>query len=85
MTDLATAARAVLRAVDAYRDAVNGAGHPGTPHDDVLWPGGSIRDYVDDCSACGGAQYGTEDALNRAYGALRDAVGEPRKPWEEVA
>lgn len=86
MTDLETAARAVLRAVDAHVDAVNGLGHPGEPHDRMLWypiPG-DVQIYSDstDCAACGGAEYGTEDALNLAYGDLRQALGEPRKPWE---
>jgi len=84
--DYDSAARAVLRAVDAYRDAVNGLGHPSEPHDRMLWhsTGGDMEIYspVDDCAACGGAQYGTEDALNQAHGDLREAVGEPRKPWE---
>ena len=83
---LVTAARAVLRAVDAHRDAVNGLGHPGEPHDRMLWQstGGDFEIYstVADCAACGGADYGTDDALNVAYGDLREAVGEPRKPWE---
>ena len=86
MTTLEAAAKAVLRAADAYRDAINGQGHPGEPHDRFLWsrlPGDmQIYSPVGDCAACGGAQYGAEDALDVAYGALREALGEPRLPWE---
>ena len=84
--NLETAAKAVLRSVDAYRDAVNGLGHPSEPHDQMLWhpTGGDFEIYspVGDCAACGGQQYGAEDALNRAHGDLREALGEPRLPWE---
>jgi len=87
VVNLETAAKAVLRAVDAYRDAINGQGHPGEPHDRDLWhsSGGYVEIYspVGDCAACGGAQYGTEDDLSQAYGDLRAALGEPRKPWEQ--
>ena len=83
MTDLRQAAEAVLRAVDAHRDAVNGQGHPGKPHDDALrMPGQPFHDLTGDCSACGGAQYGWETELNAAHGDLREAVGQERKPWE---
>ncbi len=86
---LYAAARAVLRAADAYRDAINGHGHPGEPHDQMLWhrlPGGvQIYSPVGDCAHCGGAQYGAEDTLTQAYGDLREAVGEPRRPWEGVS
>ena len=89
MTDLETAAKAVLRAADACRDAINGQGHDGEPHDWMLWhpSGGDMEIYsqVDDCAACGGAQYGTEDDLNAAHGDLREAVGEPREWWEGTA
>jgi hypothetical protein len=66
--ELREAGLAVIAAVDAYRDAVNGLGHPGE---------------TGDCSACGGAQYGTEDALTHAHLALRDALGLPRQTWQE--
>ena len=90
MTDKAVrfAAQAVLDAADAYRDALNGAGHPGEDHDTWLReprdPNAAfhIYDTVGDCSACGGAQYGTEDALTQAYGDLRAALGHDRLPWE---
>lgn len=84
--NIEAAARAVLRAVDARRDALNGLGHPGEDHDRMLWhPSGgdyAIYSTVGDCAACGGADYGTDDALNVAYGDLREAVGEQRLPWE---
>lgn len=80
------AAAEVLRAADAYRDAVNGGGHDGEPHDQVLHralPGDvQIYDQVGDCAHCGGAQYSTEDDLNRAYGDLREALDQTRRPWE---
>lgn len=85
-TALLASARAVLRAVDAHRDAVNGLAHPDEPHDRWLWQpsAGDVQIYssVGDCAACGGAQYGTEDDLNMAHGDLREAVGETRLPWE---
>lgn len=92
--DLEDAAREVLHAADACRDAVNGQGHPGEPHDRMLHhllngpllPGEvQVFSTVDDCSACGGAQYGTEDTLMRAYARLRVALGEEPLPWETVA
>jgi hypothetical protein len=80
----------VIAAVDAYRDAVNGLGHPGEEHNRDLHfepcplaPEGHIYDMTGDCSACGGAQYGTEDALTHAHLALRDALGLPRQTWQE--
>ena len=89
MSDLEAAAKAVLRAVDAYRDALNGRGHEGEPHDRLLWQRrpGDVQIYSpdSDCAACGGAQYGTEDDLNVAYGDLREALGEPRELWEGTA
>lgn len=89
MRDLRTAAKDVLRAVDAHREAVNGQGHPDEPHDRMLWhplPGDiQIYSAVGDCAMCGGAQYGTEDSLNEAYGDLREALDEPRLPWEGVS
>jgi hypothetical protein len=85
-TILESAARSVLRAVDAHRDAVNGQGHPGEPHDRMLWHPlpGDVQIYSNstDCAACGGAEYGTDYALNTAYGDLREAIGEERLPWE---
>ena len=89
MSELETAARAVLRAADALRDAINGKGHPGDPHDRDLWrrlPGDvQIYSPVGDCAHCGGAQYGAEGTLTQAYGDLRAALGEARLPWEHVA
>jgi hypothetical protein len=81
------AAIGVLRAADAYRDAMNGAGHEGEPHNRDFWPGplpnsGKLYDMSGDCSACAGAQYGTEITLSDSYGNLRVALGQPRKPWE---
>lgn len=85
-TDIRIAGQAVLDAADAYRDALNGCGHPGEKHDDWLGHssvnGISVRDTVADCSACGGAQYGADDALTAAYGNLRAALGHERLPWE---
>ena len=88
--NLRKAAENVLRAVDTYRDAVNGEGHGDEDHDRYLHmdPCTSLRgvqhvyDPVGDCSACGGAQYGTDAELQHAYGALRVAVGQKPKPWE---
>lgn len=83
---LRQAAAAVIRATDAHRDALNGLGHEGVPHDRYLAQppvnGFEIRDLVGDCAACGGAQYGTEDDLQGAVADLRAALGEERKPWE---
>lgn len=73
---------AAIRAKEAYRDAINGLGHPGEPHNRDLWHsmGGDMEIYspVGDCSACGGAQYGCEDGVEVAFDALYDAVGLPR-------
>lgn len=84
--DLRQAAIAVLRATDARIDAGNGKGHPGEPHDHVL---GDLEgrehlvcDTVRDCAGCGGAQYGSEDALNVSIAALRLALGEDPMPYE---
>jgi hypothetical protein len=86
VSQLKVAARAVLRAADACRDAINGQGHPGEPHNRDFWrsSGGDMEIYspVHDCSACAGQQYGTEVTLYSAYGDLRMALGEPRLPWE---
>ena len=86
MSTVEDAARAVLDAADALRDAINGQGHPGEEHNRDLWqplPGDmQIYSPVGDCSACGGAEYQAEDALAVAYGDLRAALGRPRLPWE---
>ena len=83
MTDLRAAALAVLRLNDAHRDAENGQGHPGEPHDTALGdPLECAHSEVGDCAACGGALYGIEDEQNRAWGDLRVALGEEPKPWE---
>ena len=89
VSTLHAAAVEVLRATDAVTAARNGDGHPGD-HDHVIGDitYGEGRDHpcslVSDCAACGGAQYGTEDDLNRAIGALRAAVGQEPKPWERT-
>ena len=80
---LREAAENVMRLVDAYRDARNGQGHPGEPHDDVLRIDGQpFREVVGDCSMCAGRQYGIESEMNTAHGDLRAALGQERKPWE---
>lgn len=84
------AAEEVLRCVDAYRDAQNGLGHEGTPHDrDIhidpctnLSYVEHIYDITGDCAGCGGAQYGTEYQLQQAYGQLRRALGQEPMAWE---
>lgn len=82
------AAREVVAAVEAQRDAINGIGHPGREHDTVLReprdPDASVHIYdtVGDCAACGGAQYGSDDRMNLAMGDLREALGMERRPWE---
>ena len=88
---LTTAATEVLRCYDAWVEAVNGNGHPGESHDRAIHidpctnlPGVEhVYSTSTDCAACGGAEYGTEDDLHTAYAHLRDALGQPRKPWEE--
>lgn len=89
MTDeLRDAALEVVRAQEAVREAINGFGHPSEPHDDALASPRDPRaefyviDQVGDCATCGGAQYGAEDELNRAYGRLRAALGLEVRPWE---
>lgn len=83
---LEKAALAVLLAEDAVRDAMNGYGHPGEEHDHVLGDLDGDRhpvcSTVDDCAACGGAQYGAEDARNIATAALRVALGREPMPFE---
>jgi hypothetical protein len=80
---LRDAAQSVLDAERADRDARNGLGHPGHPHDRVLaLPGQMFSSPATDCAACGGAEYGTDDALRRAFGDLREALGQERLPWE---
>jgi hypothetical protein len=89
MSDLMTAARAFVAADEAVRDAINGGGHPGE-HDRLLhfepcnFLSGvaHVYDLSGDCSACGGAQYGTEADRNLAMGDLREALGMERRPWE---
>ena len=81
---LVVAGRAVIEADDRYRDAKNGLGHPGTPHDrDLRDPGGSFYDPIGDCAACGGAQYGTDDEQQRAHVRLRLSLGLPLQGWQE--
>jgi hypothetical protein len=80
------AARYVVLASEAVRDARNGSGHPGEPHNRDLHfaTGGPVEvfDISGDCSACGGAEYGWDDVLNAAMGDLREALGMNRRPWE---
>jgi len=73
------AAEAVLTARAEYLKAANRAGHPGTPHDDWLRYGDDPPSpaIYGDCSACAGAEYGTESDLNDAYDALRAALDGP--------
>ena len=80
----------MLRAVDANRDAINGLGHSGEPHDRMLHfepccagaPAMHVYSTSAGCAACGGAQYGTGDELNAAHGDLRAALAMERLPWE---
>jgi hypothetical protein len=87
---LRAAALEVLRATDANRDALNGEGHSGLHNQDIhfdpctdLSGVAHIYDITGDCSACGGAQYGSDDDLQRAIVRLRLVLGEPLQPWEE--
>lgn len=81
------AARYVVLASEAVRDACNGYGHSGRDHDRMLHFASDgpvqIYDQVGDCAGCGGAEYGAEDTLNAAMGDLREALGMKRRPWEE--
>lgn len=85
---LREAAMRLVEAQELNRDAINGMGHEGEPHDKVLHPDPppgadfDVFDITGDCSACGGAQYGTEDALTAAYAQLRFVLGLPLRPWE---
>ena len=87
---LEEAAWRVLAALQHNRDAINGATHPGEPHDKVLHfdpctnqPGvAHVYDLVGDCAACGGAQYGADDLQNAAEGDLRAALGLERYGWQ---
>ena len=85
---LEEAARAVLVATDKQRDAINGKGHPGEPHDLMFHQppaeGDTFEVFSDstDCCACAGACYGSDIDLNTAIGDLREALGEDRRPWE---
>ena len=87
---LREAAERVIRAVDAYRDAVNGLGHASEPHDQVIHmepccagsPEMHVYSNSTDCAACGGSEYGTEAELMTAHGDLRVALGGSRLPWE---
>ena len=87
---LRAAAMEVVRAHEAVRNALNGFGHPDEPHDSVLgdlYRRGTdevqIIDQVGDCAACGGAQYGAEDAENAAFGWLREELGLEIRSWEQ--
>lgn len=89
MSEIRDAAENVIRATDANRDAINGIGHPGEPHDrdvhmDPCTSDPETHIYLpsSDCAACGGVEYGTEDALTGAIGDLRAALGHERLPWE---
>ena len=81
---LVAASKAVIEADDRYGDAMNGLGHPGTPHDRALRNEfDALPDVIGDCAACGGAQYGTEDERLRAHVRLRLALGLPLRKWQE--
>lgn len=88
-TTLRDAALSLVRAYDANVDAINGLGHVGEDHDKWLHfgpvspDGVEIFDTVGDCAACGGAQYGSEDAVQHAIVAVKLALGEPLRPYEE--
>lgn len=89
MSDLETAARALVAAQEAVRVAINGDGHPGTPHDRAIHmdpctadPDIHVYSPSSDCAACGGAGYGSDDQLNGAMGDLRRALGMEVRPWE---
>lgn len=90
MSDLTLreAAVAVVEAHEAVRSAINGDGHPGQEHDDVLgsilYDDGEVQVHstVDGCAACGGAQYGSEIEEHAAFGRLRAALGLDVRPWE---
>lgn len=85
------AALSLVRAYDAYNDALNGLGHPGEAHDRVLHfepctnlPGvAHVYSDSSDCAACGGAQYGSEHDVQVAVVALKLALAEPLRPYEE--
>jgi hypothetical protein len=80
---LVAAATAVVSTTDEYRDAVNGVGHEGEPHDQLLCAPGEVwHEQTGHCALCGGKQYGTEDSLDKAMGDLRAALGMTKKPWE---
>lgn len=88
--ELRLAGLEVLRATDAYRDALNGLGHPGREHDQLIHIdpctsvfGVHVYSTSTDCASCGGAQYGTEHGLQRAIVRLRLALGQPLHRWEE--
>jgi len=80
----------MLAALERNRDALNGDNHPGEPHDRYLHfdpctnlPGvAHAYDLTGDCSMCGGAQYGSEDLVNAAWGDLRTALGLERYGWQ---
>lgn len=87
---LRDAALTLVRAYDANVDALNGSGHEG-PHDKDIHidpctnlPGVlHVYDITGDCGQCGGAQYGTEDAVQAAIVAVKWALGEPLRPYEQ--
>ena len=85
---LESAARAVVVATDALRDAMNGQGHPGVEHDQVFHrppaDGDAFEVFSDstDCCACAGSCYGSDINLSMAIGDLREALGQERQPWE---
>ena len=77
---LTDALAGLLRARQAYIDAVNGKGHPGEEHDEALVHASDkdaewrVIDVVGDCAGCGGAQYGTEDEMNHFYDEAEAAL-----------
>jgi hypothetical protein len=68
---LRAALERLIQTREIYLDAVNGLGHSGEPHNSDLGISGAT---VDDCSACGGAQYGAEDDMSRAFDEARAAL-----------
>ena len=87
---LREAATTLVRAYDANVDALNGKGHEGPHNRDLHFdpctdlPGVEhVYETTHDCSACGGAQYGSETDVQDAIVAVKEALGEPLRPYEE--
>jgi hypothetical protein len=76
LLDELDALRAVRDAAAGYLASLAGQGHPTDPHDRVLHEVGKhgllcAGTPDEDCSACAGQQYGSEDALRAALEAAR--------------